>query len=83
MFFGMDKPKKVQLFEAKLEQEILGGTLDDTGKIIEFTLRQGFLSRHARPTLKKMLKAGQIDGKIAGFGYDSRKQPEHIQVVRH
>lgn len=82
MFFGMDKPKKVHLFEARLEAEILGGTLDDTAKIIEFTLRQGFLARHARPTLKKLLKAGQIVGRITGFDYDSRKQPERIQVVR-
>jgi three-Cys-motif partner protein len=82
MFFGMDKPKKVQLFEEKLESEILDGTLSDTAKIIEFTLRQGFLARHARPTLKNLLKAGHIVGNITGFGYDSRKQPEKIQVVR-
>lgn len=82
MFFGMDKPKKVQLFEARLEAEILAGTLDDTGKIIEFILRQGFLSRHARPTLKKLSKAGQIVGNITGFGYDSRKHPARIQLVR-
>ena len=82
MFFGMDKPKKVQLFEAKLEAEILGSSLDDTAKIIEFTLRQGFLAHHARPTLQKLLKAGQIVGKITGFGNNSRKRPERIQVVR-
>lgn len=82
MFFGMDKPKKVHLFEAKLETEILAGNLPDTAAIIEFTLRQGFLARHARPTLKKLLKAGQILGEINGFGYDSRKRPERIQVIR-
>jgi len=82
MFFGMDKPKKVHLFEAKLEAEILCGALDDTAKIIDFTLRQGFLARHAGPTLKKLLKAGEIAGRIGGFGYNSRKHPERVQVVR-
>jgi len=81
MFFGMDKPKKVKLFEEKLEASLLDGSLDDTGKIIEFTMRQGFLSSHARGTLKKLIKAGLIDGKITGFGCGSRKHPERIKVV--
>jgi three-Cys-motif partner protein len=82
MFFGMDKPKKIQVFEEKIAAEILAGALDDTGKIIEFTLRQGFLARHARTTLKKLLKDGLIDGKLTGFDYASRKRPEKIRVIQ-
>ncbi len=82
MFFGMEKPKKIQLLEEEFEKELLAGHLPDTGAIYSYVLQQGFLMKHATPVLRRLKKAGQIDGNITGIEYASLKKPEPIEVIR-
>ncbi len=82
MFFGMEKPKKIQLFEEEFEKDLLTAHLPDTGAIYDYVLQQGFLMKHAAPVLRRLKKAGQIDGNITGIEYSSLKLPEPIKVIR-
>jgi len=82
LFPGMDKPKKTHVFEQQFEAELLAARLPDTGAIYDYVLQQGFLMKHAAPVLRRLKKAGQIDGNITGIEYSSLKMPEPIKVIR-
>jgi three-Cys-motif partner protein len=82
LFADMNKPKKTQLFEQQFEAEVLAGKLPTTGAIYDYVLQQGFLLKHANPVLRRLKKAGQIDGNITGIEYSALKLPEPIMVIR-
>lgn len=60
LFAEMDVPKKLQAFEALLEQSLLTGQLTTDSDVFLASLEEGFLPSHGRNVLNQLIKTGRI-----------------------
>lgn len=62
LFTGdVQKPQKVDLFEKELEEKILSKQLKTDKDIYLFTLSNGFLPKHARSVVNRLIKENRIE----------------------
>lgn len=60
LFENYNKPKKLQLFEIELSENILGRNLISKKQIYSFTFNYGCLPKHANFVIRKLVDEGKI-----------------------
>jgi len=73
IFADMNKPSRLQHFEAELENLILGEKLLTNKDIYVFTVTNGILPRIARDKLKAMISTGLLPGQKVLVSWDAYK----------
>lgn len=70
-FLDLGKPKKLQVFEDRLRDLVPEKTLTTFSEVYRYALSEGFLPKHAREFLKKMMKDGLLPKQSICLSYDS------------
>jgi hypothetical protein len=83
LFPEMNIPKKLMIFEEQLTEEILQESLDTNKIIYQFTLLNGFLPKHAREIIKKLIKSQKLPKQKLNISYTSCKEDKPEQIVQY
>ncbi len=74
LFTWMDKPKRLQVFEDNLAQEILEQRIRTNKEIYSYTLQSGFLPQHARNVVGELIKRKKLPKQRLNISYTSCKK---------
>ncbi len=66
LFPEMDKPQKLNLFQEKIEAEILRGEITSDKAVFIASLDEGMLPKHGREVLRSLIRKGKV--RVLGGG---------------
>jgi len=85
LFEGGNKPHKLKLFEEELEEKILSKVLKTDKEVVEYTLTNGFISKHAKAIFTKMISENKIPKQKISFSNRGMYNPyyEHKNIIHN
>jgi len=83
LFPEMARPKKTRGFEADLRSRIGSGDLATNHQIFRHTLSKGFLPRHAREIIAKLMREGKVSRRRFPVSREAMKrEPVTVSLLR-
>jgi hypothetical protein len=81
----MNQPKKLNAFESILRARILRGELRSDGEVYVESLQEGFLPKHGREVLRKLVREGSVRvlGGAPRVSKEGYREPRELEIVEN
>ena len=78
LFEEYNKPKKVNVFEEDLEEKILSKVLRTEREIYVYALNNGFLGKHIKPIVQKLINQNKIEKESYAFTFATLSKKDRV-----